>query len=268
MSVTRIAAIIVRQYYLIRTSISRVVSLFIWVAVDIVLWGFISKYLNELVSTDFNFVTAFLGAVLLWDFFIRVMQGVATAFFEDVWTRNFMNLFTTPLEITEYICGLFISSILTSSVGLLVMLVMASRFFGLEYLSLGFVCMVSLFILFLFGIALGIVGCAIVLRFGPAAECYIWSVPALIAPFAGVFYSLSTLPLWMQYVAYALPPAYVFESVRAIISGSGSFSWFSFVIGGCLAGIYVLVACWLFIQTYKHAVRSGLIARYSAESSG
>jgi ABC-2 type transport system permease protein len=30
-----------------------------------------------------------LGAVLLWDFFTRVMHGVTIAFFEDVWSRNF-----------------------------------------------------------------------------------------------------------------------------------------------------------------------------------
>ena len=33
-----------------------------------------------------------------------------------------------------------------------------------------------------------------------------------------------------------------------------------------LAVLYVLASCWFFTRMYKHAVRTGLIARYSAES--
>src|SRR6202023_4083048 len=111
-----------RQFYLYRGSPVRVVPLFAWVTVDIVLWGFITKYLNAIASSGFNFVPALLGAVLLWDFFIRVMQGVTMAFFEDVWTRNFLNLFATPLSTSEYLAGLIVTGVGTSVVGLIVML--------------------------------------------------------------------------------------------------------------------------------------------------
>ena len=116
-----------RQFYLLRGSPARVLPLFAWVAIDMVLWGFITRYLNAVTSSGFNFVPALLGAVLLWDFFTRVMQGVTMAFFEDVWSRNFLNIFATPLSISEYVGGLVLSSIATSSVGLVVMLVLATR---------------------------------------------------------------------------------------------------------------------------------------------
>src|SRR3984893_1302624 len=106
MSLRRTAAIVLRQYYLLRGSPTRILPLFVWVSVDIILWGFITRYLNSVASSGMDFVPALLGAVLLWDFFIRVMQGVTTAFFEDVWSRNFMNIFATPLSISEYIAGL------------------------------------------------------------------------------------------------------------------------------------------------------------------
>ena len=131
-------------------------------------------------------------------------------FFEDVWTRNFLNLFASPLSVSEYLAGLVLSSILTSSVGLLVMLVLATTVFGLSFLEYGLLIIPSLLILFLCGIALGIFSSAVVLRAGPAAEWFIWPIPALIAPFAGVFYPLATLPSWMRAVAVVLPPAHVF----------------------------------------------------------
>jgi ABC-2 type transport system permease protein len=265
MKARRAAAVFVRQVYLMRGSVARFLPLFAWVAVDIILWGFITRYLNTVASPGFNFVPALLGAVLLWDFFSRVMHGVTTAFLEDVWSRNFLNFFASPLKISEYLAGLVLSSISTSAVGLAVMLLLASAVFGLSFAAYGLLLAPFLLVLFLFGVALGIVGTAVVLRFGPASEWFVWPLPALVSPFAGVFYPLSTLPAWMRGVARALPPSYVFEGMRAVVSG-GAVSWSSLWWGALLAALYVLLACWLFARVHRHAVRTGLIARYSAES--
>jgi len=35
---------------------------------------------------------------------------------------------------------------------------------------------------------------------------------------SGVYYPVSVLPHWLQYVAWALPPTYVFEGMRALLS--------------------------------------------------
>ncbi len=265
MKCRRIFAVVLRQFYLIRGSFSRVVPLFAWVTIDVVLWGFITKYLNSVTASGFNFVPVLLGAVLFWDFFIRVMQGVTMAFFEDVWSRNFLNFFATPLSVSEYVGGLVLSSIATSSIGLLVMLIMAVIVFGLSFFGFGLLLVPFLFVLFLFGIALGILASAMVLRLWPSAEWFVWPIPALISPFAGVFYPLSTLPHWMQYISSLLPPAYVFENMRAIVLGKAA-SGSDLLVAVCLAALYILISGRLFVRTYRHAVRTGLLARYSAES--
>src|SRR5271167_2598596 len=216
-SLRRTSAIVLRQFFLMQGSPARVVPLFAWVAIDMVTWGFITKYLNAVSGSGFNFVPSLLGAVLLWDFFIRVMQGVTTTFFEDVWSRNFLNVFATPLSISEYVSGLVLSSIASSSVGLVVMLVLATAVFGLSFFFYGVLLIPYLLLLFLFGIALGVIGCGIVLRLGPASEWFIWPIPALISPLVGVFYPLSTLPAWVRYLSRALPPSYVFENLRGIV---------------------------------------------------
>src|SRR5690349_14160847 len=168
----RVAAIALRYFYLLRGSPARVVPLFAWVAIDIVLWGFMSRYLNT-VAAGVNFVPALLGAVLLWDLLIRIMQGVTMAFFEDVWSRNFLNIFATPLSIGEYLAGLVITSIATSIVGLAAMLLLASSIFGLSFFGYGLPLAQFLLVLFLFGIALGIFASGLVLLLGPAAEWFI-----------------------------------------------------------------------------------------------
>lgn len=258
-------AIVLRQFYLMRGSPARVLPLFVWIAIDMVLWGFITRYLNMVASNGFNFVPALLGAVVFYDFFIRVMQGVTLTFFEDVWSRNFLNIFAAPISISEYIGGLVLSSIITSSIGLAVMFLMATMLFGLSFSIYGATVIPFLFVLFIFGIALGVFGCTLVLRLGPASEWLIWPIPGLIAPFVGVFYPLSTLPGWMRCFSYLLPPSYVFESLRAVLAGE-AVSRGALLAGGGLAVLDLVLACWFFTRIYKYAVRTGLLARYSAES--
>jgi ABC-2 type transport system permease protein len=263
MSLTRTFAIVLRQSYLLRGSFSRV-SMFIWVAVDMVLWGFVSKYLNSFVA-GFNFVPALLGAVLLWDFCARVMHGVTMAFFEDVWSRNFLNMFASPLSMSEYLGGLVLSSILTSLLGLGVMLALAMGAFGLSFFSYGLMVVPFFLILFMFGIALGIAATGMVLRLGPASEWFVWPIPALLSPFVGVFYPLATLPAWMRAISYVLAPSYVFEGMRAVVAGR-AISLAGLAVGIALGALYILGACWFYMSMYRHAVQTGLIARYSAET--
>lgn len=265
MSLRRTAALLLRQFYLLRGSPARVVPLFSWVAIDIILWGFITRYLNSVSGARFNFVPAMLGAVLLWDFMSRVMQGITTAFLEDVWSRNFLNLFATPLSISEYVTGLVLTSLATSTVGLATMLALAIVFFGLPFFAMGLVLIALLLVLFCFGIALGIFASALVLRLGPASEWLVWPMPALLSPFACVFYPLAVLPGWMRVVAYALPPTYVFEGLRSVVSGHPP-ALAPLLWSAVLAVFYVALAGYAFDRVYRYAVRSGLLARYSAET--
>jgi len=265
MNLRRIAAIVLRQYYLMRTSPTRLVPLFAWAAIDIVLWGFIARYLNGVTEGGPNFTFTLLGAVLLWDFFTRVMHGITTAFLEDVWSRNLLNVFATPLRVSEYVTGLVVTSIATSMIGLAVMLALATGVFGLSFFAYGAAAVPFVLVLFLFGIALGIFASALVLRLGPASEWLVWPIPALLSPFAAVFYPIAVLPAWMQWFAHLLPPSYVFEGMRAIVAGQ-AFSWSSLAWGFGLAIVQIAIAQYVFVRVFRATVKSGLLARYSAES--
>ena len=259
---------VLRHIYLYRGSPVRLLPMVAWVAIDIVLWGFITRYLNSVTGPRFNFVPAILGAVLLWDFLTRVMQGVTTAFFEDVWSRNFLNFFATPLKVSEYLCGLVVTGVCTSLVGLMVMLLLATSVFGLSFFAFGLALIPFVMVLFLSGIALGIFGASIVLRLGPASEWLIWPIPSMLSPFVGVFYPsvgparldagdqpVPRLPLMYSRACGPWWPA----RTRHIAC------WAQAAV---LAVVYLLLAGATFTLVYRHAIRTGLIARYSAESAG
>jgi ABC-2 type transport system permease protein len=266
MKLRPIAAIILRQLYLMRSSPVRVFGMLVWVTIDIVLWGFITRYLNTVGGSGVNFVPALLGAVLLWDFCERIMQGVSTAFLEDVWSRNFLNLFSSPLSISEYVAALVLTSMITSSLGLAVMLLIAIGVFHLQIFSQGLPLAAFVFVLFVFGITLGIVATSMVLRFGPASEWLLWPLAALLSPFAAVFYPVAILPAWMQWVAHALPPSYVFEGMRALLRGD-AFPAHLLLRGAAVGAVELAGAGYLFRRVFRRAVRTGLLARYSAEGT-
>ncbi len=265
MSLTRISAIVLRQYYLTRDNPTRFIQIFLWPFLDIVLWGFLSTYLGKVASP--GLVPMLLGGIVLWDFLTRVMTGVTMTFFEDVWSRNFLNMFASPLSISEYVSGMVLSTIWTSAIGFVAMLAAAGFLFGFTITAYGLLAFPFLLILFFAGIALGILGAAFVLRYGPSAEWFIWPLPAIAAPFVGVFYPIETLPHWMQWIAHILPPTYVFEGVRAIVAGNG-FPLSKLLIGAGLGLVCISLAYIFFVNTYRKAVRTGLIARYSAETVG
>jgi ABC-2 type transport system permease protein len=149
--------------------------------------------------------------------------------------------------------------------GLLFMVAIATAGFGLHFAAYGVMLVPFLVVLFLFGLALGIAATAIVLRLGPAAEWFVWPIPALMAPFAAVYYPLSTLPVWMRAISRLLPASYVFEGMRAVVQGQ-HFDPALLALAAALALLYILAAYWLFARVFRSAVKTGLLARYSAES--
>ncbi len=265
MKLRPVAAILLRQWYLLRGSPVRMLPMFAWVAIDIVLWGFITRYLNSVSGAGINFSTVLLGAVLMWDLCARVLQGVTTAFLEDVWSRNFLNMFATPAvdrrvrvrpgagEHRHQRRGPCRDA---GARGPRLRTVVLRDRLASRALSV---------VLYGFGVALGVLASAMVLRLGPASEWLVWPIPALLSPFCGVFYPLAVLPAWMHAISYLLPASYVFEGMRSLVLGR-PLTMRPLLVAGALVIAEILVASYCFVRVYRHAVRTGLLARYSAES--
>lgn len=265
MDFIRVYAIFLRQIFLIRNNKTRLVNIFMWITIDTILWGFITHYLDVVGHAGFSFTTTVLGAVVLWNFLIRIQQGLMLSFFEDMWSCNLLNLFASPLRIREYLFGLVISSLVTSIAGLSVMLLVAWMMFVYNILQFGVLLVPFLAIILVFGLALGIFTTALVLRFGPPAEWIAWIIPFVLDPFVGIFYPISALPKILQPIAAIIPPSYIFEGMRSAVF-TGKFSVFHLVTGISIACVYLIASCVFFLYIYRIVLRRGLIARLTAEN--
>ena len=267
MSLTRIYAIFIRQVFLFKGNPIRLISIFLWIIIDIILWGFITKYLSTFGSATFSFVNIVLGAIILWEFTSRIMHGVMTSFLEDVWTQNFINFFTSPLQIKEYVTGLVATSLATGLAGFLAMAMLAGLFFGYNVFKIGLLMLPFLLVLFIFGTAMGLFMTAIILRFGTSAEWLGWPIPFAMSIFAGVFYPIATLPAPLQALSKIIPASYVFESLRGLSGGVLPPNLLTnFLISLVLAMFYLIITYIFLIMVYRRNLKNGQISRFSAEA--
>ena len=261
MNPTRIYAVFLRQVFLLKKSPSRLTGIFFWPLIDIFLWGVFSTYLIRTGGNTVNLLTIILGALILWNFLVRVQHGITTSFLEDVWSRNFINFFASPLSLNEYVAGLMVTSIFACAISMAALVLFAWLLFAYNIFTLGFVLIPFAVILFLSGWAFGILVTAIILRLGPSIEILAWSLSALISPLSGVFYPVTALPFYLQPVARILPPTYVFEGMRKVMQ-TGVFDWQIFSTGLILSIIFFFAAYFFLILTYRRVLRLGLTTRF------
>lgn len=268
MSLKRIYAIFLRQIFLIKSNPTRLVSIFMWIIISLVQWGFITKYLGTMGGNTFNFINIVLGAIIIWEFTGRIQHGILTSFLEDVWVKNFINYFSSPLKISEYIAGLVLTSLVYGLIGFILMFSIALLVFGYSIFQFGLMLLPFLLILFIFAVAMGIFVIGIVFRLGPAAEWISWPIPLVLSIFSGVFYPIAVLPGSLQIIAKILPSSYVFESARAIINQGATFNQLSsnLMLGIILSFIYLILSFLFFSKVYRRNLKEGSIARFSAES--
>lgn len=264
MNFQRIYAIFLRQFFLIRRSVGRIFAFFYWSTLDLLLWGLITIYLSRMDTSNFAFVAVILGTIILWNFLTRIQHGITVSFLEDNWTRNFINLFSSPLTLSEYIMGLVLTSASTALISILFMAGLAWFLFAYNIFQFGFLLLPYIGILFFFGWALGLLTTAIILRLGPSSEILAWSIPALLGPISGVFYPISTLPSAVQTIAAFIPISYVFEGMRTIVL-TGSFDAGRLFLAGILSLVFFLAAYWFLLHSYRRVLRLGLFIRFMTD---
>jgi len=185
--------------------------------VQMLMWGFVQMYVGQNAGFFAQAAGTFIGAVLLWDILFRGQLGFSVSFLEEMWARNLGNLMMSPLRPIEFVAALMIMSIVRLAIGLVPVSLLAIAFFGFNLYGLGLALAAFFGNLILTSWAVGIFVSGLVLRNGLGAENLAWTIMFLFLPLTCVYYPVAVLPEWLQYFAWALPPTYVFEGMRALV---------------------------------------------------
>jgi ABC-2 type transport system permease protein len=239
----RVGAMVLRYLYLLRSSWTRLLELIYWPAVQLFVWGFLQLYIAQNSGFFARASGVFIAAVLMWDMLFRGQLGFSVSFLEEMWSRNLGNVMISPLRPTEFVCALMIMSLIRLAIGMVPVLVLAVAFFGFNLFGLGFALAAFFLNLILTGWAVGILVAGVLLRNGMGAESLAWTLMFVLMPLTCVYYPVSVLPAWLQLIAWALPPTYVFEGMRSLLMAHefrGDLMMEAFALNGIYFGAAVL----------------------------
>ena len=259
MSFNKIYALALRHMYLISNSLPRIIDLIYWPTVQIFLWWFISKFFTLNSEYYSNTVGIILTAAILYDFLFRVSISFNMMFLEEIWSRNFTNLFIAPITISEMITSLTFTAILRAMIGMVPAAILAIPFFGVSVFNLGIPLLFLLLSLYLFGITLGLLVTSGLLRFGPSFENIAWASLFFLAPLGCIYYPIEILPNSLQIIAKALPLVHIFEEMRSILL-NGNVNYFDIIKSISISILYFILGVIIFYVSYFGAkVRGTLI---------
>ena len=217
MNWNKIFALSLRHIYLIKGSFPRILDLIYWPTIQIFLWGFISKFFTLNSSFYENTVGIILSAAILYDFLFRSSISYNMMFLEEIWSRNFTNLFIAPIKLSEIIAALTLTAIFRTMIGLVPAALLAIPFFGVSILKIGAPLIFLLIALYIFGVTLGLLVTSGLVRFGPSFENIAWASLFFLAPLGCIYYPIEILPEWLQIIAKLLPLVHIFEEMRNIL---------------------------------------------------
>ena len=215
----RVIALLLRQLYLYRRSLIRSLEIVYWPVMDLLVWGFLSVYVSRLRGGGAAAIAFLVGGMILWDIFFRVQQAISVSFLEDVWSRNLVNIFVSPISTAEFLCATMLLGVMKIMVIGLLLGGLALSLYAFNIFQFGLPLLPFVLNLILSAWGMGIITTALILRFGQGAEALAWAVAFLFQPFSAVFYPVSVLPAAIQPVAWMLPTTHAFEGMRTVLAG-------------------------------------------------
>lgn len=259
MKLHRIWGIFLRYYFNLIRTYDRLTDMFFWPFLDLLLWGLTSRYLVSSGVIDNKIILALLGGIILWIFPWRGQYEITINLLEELWNKNLVNLFATPILFSEWVLTLMLIGIFKSTLSFTFASLVAIAFYATNIYTLGLSLLPWAGLLIMFGWVFGLFISAIVLRYGTKIQTLAWVSISIISPFVGVYYPVSTLPSWAQTVAHYIPASYVFESMRNLIMGHPvpltNLFWPLIL---CI--FYLVIAMYLLHSSYHQTLKRGLIS--------
>jgi ABC-2 type transport system permease protein len=257
-SPARVWAMLLRYLYILRSSWPRTLELIYWPTLQMLIWGFMSQFLYQNSSYVARAFGVLLAAVMLWDLLFRSQLGLSISFLEEMWARNLAQLFVTPLRPYEWLLSLLAMSVIRVMIGVVPAALLAIPLYNYSIFDMGLPLLAFYIVLTAMGWALGLAICGGILRHGMGAESLAWTVIFALAPLSCVYYPVTTLPGWLQPLAWCLPSTYVFEGMRAVLF-EGAFRTDDFLAALALDLVFLAAGAAIFFIAFRDARRRGAL---------
>lgn len=256
MNGNRIFAMILRDLINLRHSYDRLSDMFYWPAMDLLIWGLTGLYFVQQ-SRNEILLSVMLTGLIFWIVIWRSQYEININLLHEIWDRNLVNLFASPLTLGEWIVSFLIFGLTKMFVSLTFSSLLAFFLYKYNLFLYGLWLIPFVASLLLTGWAVGFFVAGFLIRFGQKLQTLGWTGVYAIVPFSAVFYSLSILPPWAQTVAKFLPSSYIFEGMREILF-TGRVSYDKLLISFALNGVYLVLSILFFVFMFNQSRKLGL----------
>lgn len=261
MKLHRINALLIRHLYLYKQSFPRIFDIFFWPLTELILWGFLSVYLNTLdLGGAFNLLTVLLGAIIFWDLMSQSQRAVAFAFFEDIWERNLLNLFVSPLKLSEFLVSTLVLGLIRILLVGVVLGGIAFLLYSFNILEFGFLLVPFALNLLFFGWLMGIFSTAVIFRFGSAANAFSFGLLFIVQPLSAVFYPVSALPDALEWISRLIPLTHVFEGMRHVVA-TGVLPSQDLIWAFGMNFVWMVLIVWFFHRMFARIKEKGTLMK-------
>jgi len=258
MKIHRIYAIILRYLYLFRHNLDRINNIIYWPLIDLSLWGLTSLFFLRLNPQAPQIILIVLSGVILWLVVYWGQYEVSINLLEDLWNKNLINLFSSPLKFSEWISAFLLIGLIRSAISFAVASIYAYILYRFKIVLYGFNLLPFFILLIMSGWWVGFFVGGIILRYGTRLQSLAGTAIVFLAPFSAVYYPRSILPQWAQTISLLLPTSYIFEGAREIITGQ-SLDWQKVLVAAVLSIFYLSIGFIFLYRSFIKILDKGLL---------
>lgn len=255
MNIQRIWAIMYRHIRQTIKDVPRLSMLFYWSLIELLLVGFMGIWTQG--STTSVVALSLIAAAIGWSLIVRSCLEVSWNILEELWSHNLINLFASPLTIAEWMVSSALFSALSFMVLMLYLWVLAYAIFAYNVFSVGWLLVPLLLNYYMSAMAIGFLSSSLLIYYGIRATSYVFMVSWIFAPISGIYYGLSVLPVWVQYIAHILPTYYGIDVIKTYVV-HGTIDYLSLGLTTVLNILYLVLTCILFKTCFEKSRSEGL----------
>lgn len=256
-NISIVSAMVRRYVYNLRHDLNSFTDAFYQPAMQIIIWGFTSSYLQKASGDLPQIILSILSGVVFWMIISQSQQDITVGLLREFWDRNLVNVFASPLRLREWIIAVILTGVIKLCFSLLFAIALVFFLYATNIFSYGFLLIPFVISLLITGWAIGFFITGLLIRFGHTVQAFAWIGVEALVPFAAVFYPVSVLPLWMQKVSLFVPPSYIFNGMRSVIQ-SGQMNYTDLAMSFILNILYLTLSIWFFVIMFDKSKKLGL----------
>jgi ABC-2 type transport system permease protein len=254
----RIYGMILRYWYSTLRSWDRLTDFLYWPIIDLALWGITGAYIEASSNGELKVMSSLICAVILWYSIHRTQGDISISILEEIWNKNLINVFSSPVSIIEQWLALVIFSFAKLVLATTVASFFAYLFYGFNIFVLGWHILPFMLLLTLFGWSIGIFVSGVLYRYSTKVQSIAWTIIWLFAPFSLVYFPRDVLAGWGQTLSMFVPSSYIFEEMRSVLN-SGQVNWLNLKLSLALSLVYLCLAGIFFRRSFDVALKRGLV---------